>query len=736
MVLTAAPHGRCVSLVASRPCQRLRDAAWQLAIARKNTLLSATNPMTYPRLNKQKLRGLHLAPEGNATLRPRKSSSNPERDGKLFLQAIGSPRMIQQSYSLGLVLFSIVVATLGAYVAVEVAQRVRATHGRRRIVWTCGGALALGLGVWSMHFVGMLALQLPVLIWYDALFIFLSAVAAVVGCTIAFIVFNRAAVSSWLLALASVFMGLAIAGVHYIGMAGMRTSAFVSYDPLIVAASLAVAIVFSFAALALTRNLIDTPLMPRPWLKKAGASLLLGFAVTGMHYTGMAAAQFTEGPIDWSPPDNLVLGTYQLGLVVAVTSVALLAIALVATQFERSTTTTRSRFENLLELSPQVVWFGRSDGRITYCNPYWYEYTGLSERETLGYGWTEAINLEDRDRVTGALQGAVQEGQDFEAELRLRGRDGKYCWFLMKGRPGRDALGNVDAWLGIAVDIEERKRAEQQAWAASQAKSEFLASMSHELRTPLNAIGGYAELLAMGVRGPLNAEQAQDIARIRRSQQHLLTLINDVLNFAKVDAGQTEYRMTAVPVDEALRDTESMIAPQVLAKGLHYSYKGAGKSASVLADPEKLQQIVLNLLGNAVKFTEAGGSITLSSGFAGNCIEIKVADTGPGIPPEKLDRIFDPFVQAERRLNQPVQGVGLGLAISQDLAQAMDGKITVESEVGEGSTFTLSLPRAPRMDPADRPPVIELPGRDAQEETHTERPSEPGREVDREYHDA
>jgi signal transduction histidine kinase len=145
---------------------------------------------------------------------------------------------------------------------------------------------------------------------------------------------------------------------------------------------------------------------------------------------------------------------------------------------------------------------------------------------------------------------------------------------------------------------------------------------------------------------------------------------------------------------------------------------------------------VLNLLGNAVKFTEPGGSITLSSEFAGNCIEIKVADTGPGIPGEKLDRIFDPFVQAERRLNQPVQGVGLGLAISQDLAQAMGGKIIVESEVGEGSTFTLSLPRAPRMDPADRPPLVELPEGVAQEEIQTERPNEPSRETAPEYHDA
>ncbi len=625
--------------------------------------------------------------------------------------------MIDKSYSVGLVLLSVLVATLGAYVAVEIAQRALAATRRRRLVWACGGALALGLGIWSMHFVSMLALKLPVLVWYDALLIVASVGAAIVGCAIAFIIFNRAKVNGWVLGLASVFMGLAIAGMHYTGMAGMRMSANVVYDPLLVAASVGVAITVSFAALALTRNLIENGLEPGTWLKKAGASLLLGLAVAGMHYTGMAAAHFTPGVSGWRPKGELVLGTYQLGLIVAATSVVILFIAFVASQLERWTVANKGRFENLVELSPQVVWFGRADGHITYCNPYWYQYTGLSERQTLGYAWTDAIHPEDRDLVVGSLQTAVREGQEYEFEMRLRGKEGEYCWFLARGRPGRDEAGNVEAWLGIAVDIEERKKAEEDAWAASQAKSEFLASMSHELRTPLNAIGGYAELLAMGVHGPLNAEQAQDIARIRRSNQHLLTLINDVLNFAKVDAGQTEYRLTAVPVDETLRDTESMIAPQILSKGLRYSYSGVDKSASVLADPEKMQQIVLNLLSNAVKFTESGGAITLSSEPRGKCVEIRVADTGPGIPPEKLDRIFDAFVQVDRRLNQPVQGVGLGLAISQDLAQGMGGMITVESVVGEGSTFTLSLPRAPRMEladvsrpaePAERPPILEF----------------------------
>ena len=652
--------------------------------------------------------------------------------------------MTQHSYSFALVFLSVVVATIGAYVAVEIAHRLLTIGTRRRVLWICAGALALGLGIWCMHFVGMLALQLPILIWYDAPLIFASVVAAVVVCAIAFLIFNRPTLNSWLLALASVFVGSAIAGMHFIGMAGMRMSGQVIYDPLIVAASVGVAIIGSFAALALTRNLIRTGSESGAWLKKAGASLIMGFTVAGMHYTGMAAANFTGGPTSWVPPDDLVLGTYQLGLVVGITSVALLAIALAAMQFEHWTVTTRSRFESLLALSPQVIWFGRPDGSVTYCNPYWYEYTGLSEKKTLGHEWTKAIHPEDRDSVVGSLQNALREGKEYEVEFRLRRKDGDHCWFLARGRAGRDDSGKVDAWLGIAVDIEERKKAEEEARAASQAKSEFLASMSHELRTPLNAIGGYAELLAMGVHGPLNAEQAQDVARVRRSNQHLLTLINDVLNFAKVDAGQTEYRLTAVPVDETLRDAESMIAPQVLKKGLHYSYKGVDKSASVLADPEKLQQIVLNLLSNAVKFTDAGGTITLSAETAGKCIEIRVADTGPGIPAEKLDRIFDAFVQVDRRLNQPVQGVGLGLAISQDLAHGMDGSVSVESVVGQGSTFTLSLPRAPRMElaeqspaaePAERP-ALELADRALHERPHPERPKDGGDENERKYYDA
>jgi PAS domain S-box-containing protein len=617
--------------------------------------------------------------------------------------------MIDKSYNLGLVVLSVAVAIVGSYVGIEIAQRVRLDSGRRRHLWIWGGALAMGLAIWTMHFVGMLGLQLPEPVWYDAVLITLSIVAAIIGSAIAFLVFSRATASWILLAVASLFMGLAIVGMHYTGMAGIRMRGHIYYNPLIVAASVAVAVIVSFAALALIRGLISADeSRPSAQLKKFGASVLLGLAIFGMHYTGMAATTFRPGVGSWRVEGYLVLGTSELGWVVAIACVSLLAAALAATQFERVNVATRTRFESLLELSPQVIWFSRPDGSLTYCNPYWYQYTGLSCDDTLGDNWTTAIHPDDRDAALNTMKRAIDRGEHYEIEFRLKRADDAYRWFLSRSRPVRDDSGKITGWLGIALDIEERRTAEEEAQAASLAKSEFLASMSHELRTPLNAIGGYAELLAMGVRGPLNTQQAQDVGRIRRAQQHLLVLINDVLNFAKVDAGQIEYHVTAVPVDDALHDAEALIAPQVLAKALHYTYKNADKSVAVLADPEKLQQIVLNLLSNAVKFTDEGGSITLSTQTAGDCVEIAVKDTGNGIPPEKVATIFEPFVQAERRLNQPVQGVGLGLAISQDLARGMNGEIRVRSAIGKGSTFTVSLPRASETRLADDAPPPEF----------------------------
>jgi PAS domain S-box-containing protein len=240
----------------------------------------------------------------------------------------------------------------------------------------------------------------------------------------------------------------------------------------------------------------------------------------------------------------------------------------------------------------------------------------------------------------------------------------------------------------------DAEAARAEAEEANRAKGEFLAVMSHELRTPLNAIGGYAELMEMGIRGPVTPHQGEDLRRIQTSQRHLLGLINEVLNYAKLETGTVHYAVADVPLREALASAESLVAPQARAKGLTLAVGDCPPVLSVRADGEKLRQVVTNLLSNAVKFTDEGGRVEIACSTDGERVNIAVADTGIGIPADKLGSIFDPFVQVRSDLTRPHEGTGLGLAISRDLARGMGGDLTVRSTPGEGSIFTLTLPKA------------------------------------------
>jgi signal transduction histidine kinase len=253
-------------------------------------------------------------------------------------------------------------------------------------------------------------------------------------------------------------------------------------------------------------------------------------------------------------------------------------------------------------------------------------------------------------------------------------------------------------FLVLGASVSERERYEEElrsardiATAANRAKAEFLAVMSHELRTPLNAIAGYADILSLGVAGPLTRKQDDAVVRIRSNQQHLLALIDDVLSFAKIEAGTTSIMSRPVAVCEALDSLEAVLRPDLVRQDLTFAWNGCDPALSVLADPMKLRQILLNVLGNAIKFTPPNGRIELSALRNADRVSIRVSDTGIGVPADKIGRVFEPFFQVQAGTTREYPGVGLGLAIARDFARAMGGDITMESAPGKGSAVTIEL---------------------------------------------
>ena len=309
----------------------------------------------------------------------------------------------------------------------------------------------------------------------------------------------------------------------------------------------------------------------------------------------------------------------------------------------------------------------------------------------LEIGSLMTVPLLARGEVLGAITYvSPNHGDSFSAEDLVLAEDlGARCAIAIDNARlfGRARQAQADAEAA-------QKRAEE----ANLAKMRFLSTMSHELRTPLNAIGGYAELLEAGVRGALTEAQLSDVRRIQVNRRHLLGLVESVLDYARVSVGRAEIGLQDVPLAGVLLEAEVIVAPLAEKKGIacHGLRLDAESGRSVYADPDKLLQVLINLLANAVKFTPAGGRVDVTLHAAGPRVEIRVSDNGNGIAPEHLKRIFEPFVQVDDSLTRSAEGTGLGLAISRELAVGMGGSLSVESELGRGSTFTLALSRGRR----------------------------------------
>ena len=330
---------------------------------------------------------------------------------------------------------------------------------------------------------------------------------------------------------------------------------------------------------------------------------------------------------------------------------------------------------------------------------------GYTADEIIGRHFSEFYPPEDiaSRKPARELEIASHEGRFEDEGFRIR-KDGSSFWANVIITAVRDDDGSLVGFAKITRDLTERRAAEEKAIAdarrlakveaANTTKSEFLAAMSHELRTPLNAIAGYTELMTLGLGGPITAEQTDYLDRIRKSQKHLLGIVSDLLNFSRIEAGQISYEIGPVSLGAVIESVRVMVEPAAAAKGIELKAESPRSECIALGDRARVDQSLLNLLSNAIRHTAAGGSVTIQCAVSAKTASIAVADTGVGVPPEKQESIFEPFVQLGRSLSSSHEGTGLGLAISRDLARAMSGDLTVSSKVGEGSTFTLTLPHA------------------------------------------
>ncbi len=622
---------------------------------------------------------------------------------------------LKGTYDYRLVVLSVLIATLASYAALDLAGRVTAARGHVRLAWLAGGAFAMGLGIWSMHYVGMLAYSLPVPILYDWPTVVVSLLAAIYASGVALFVVSRERMGLWSAGIGGVAMGIGIAAMHYIGMDAMRLRAMCHYSPSVVALSVMLAIVISLVALWLTFSLRSDS-GSAGWRKGASA-ILMGAAIPVMHYTGMAAVSYV--PMDTAPDLSHALEISAVGLgAIALVTLTVLSLAILTSLIDRRFTAqslelslSEQRYKQLVESAQVIIWRQNVEtSAFSFINHEVEELLGYDPGEFLADEnfWLNHLHPEDRD-IAESFRRAAAEGRGPQCfEHRMVSAGGDAIWLktsvsLISGSGISGSGGDKAELAGVMADITERKHAQEAAEAASRAKSQFLANMSHELRTPMNAIIGYSDLLIdeANESGDTGLQQAiPDLDRIRGAGKQLLALINDILDLSKIEAGKIDLHYEEFEMRDLIADVRTVSEPLAATNGNQLRLEF--EEGVICCDLVRVRQILFNLLGNACKFTQAG-TVGLTVAFGGNpsgvgsppgeLVKFQVRDSGIGISAEQIERVFEVFAQADSSTTRRYGGTGLGLAITKNFCELLDGRIEVESAPGEGTVFTVWLPR-------------------------------------------
>lgn len=606
--------------------------------------------------------------------------------------------MLHPSHSPLLVMMSVLVACVASYAALQLAGRVLAARGRVRLIWLGASAFTMGVGIWSMHFVAMLAFRVGLPMAYAVDLVLLSVLVAIAASLLAFVTVSRPAPGPGALVVAGLFMGPAIAGMHYIGMSAIRMPARIEYDLWIVSLSVLVAVTASLAALRLFVA-FRTETIGRPSWQAPASAVLMGFAVSGMHFTGMAAARFVPDSAAGRDGGHL-LATDGLAYAVATSAAFLALVAVIAAMLDRSVRATSADAEALRE-SQERLQFALAAARMrTWCldlNTRRLTPTddGLGHEEPFD-DFLMRIHADDRARVNRAV-GLASDSGWLDVDFRFWNSGRVTRWIQAKGRrqdgPGRRLLG-------VSIDITERRHLEQQFRQAQKMEviGQLAGGIAHDFNNLLTVIKGNTEIALDEAHASQPAREV--LQEALRATEHAAVLTRQLLAFSRKEIVQPRI----IDINQVILSMEQMLS-RLIDEHVTVSTHLAPGAVITVADPGQIEQILVNLAVNARDAMPQGGRLSIETGHivldrpsfpsgvviqAGSYVMLRVRDTGAGMDAAVQARVFEPFFTTKG----PTQGTGLGLSTVYGIVTQAGGHVWVESEPGHGSTFTIYLPQA------------------------------------------